>query len=192
MLIFLCGFVKLPMNIKMLFSFMSDSIPVFGSKRKGYLVIGSFILFFSLLMLGIQDKQDIYVTTFYLVMSSLGITMCNVVGEALIIESGKQQTNDQITQSISVFSAFRKLAFSAMVYLSAVLLMTIPKRKIFLYSAIIPAIVLLSSLFVQERDVLSFPSVRNQLSRLITFTEMREIRRPAIFLFLTTVSILCD
>ncbi|EKX72843.1 BT1 folate/biopterin transporter family protein [Theileria equi strain WA] len=188
MLIFICGLIRLPLNIKMLFAFMSDSLPIFGSRRRSYLTIGSLTVLFAMLMLGIPNEQGIVATTSYLTLSYLGMTMCNVVGEALVIESGRHQSNDQVTRSMSAFCAFRKLTFAAILYLGAVLMMVVPTRKVFLIASVLPIIVFITTPFIQEREVVVFPSVQNQWSRLVTFASMPEIRKPAFFLFITMLA----
>ncbi|EKX72396.1 BT1 folate/biopterin transporter family protein [Theileria equi strain WA] len=172
----------------MVFAFMSDSFPIFGSKRKSYLVLGSLVLMSSLVILGTSTDQGIVATTFLLAMCSLGMTLCNVVSEALLVESGASKSDYQVTNSVSIYYIARRLVWVSMVYLSAILMMSMSKRRVFLLSAVIPSVVLVVALFVRERQVRRPPTVGHQVSNFVTFTQIPEIRKPAFFLFLISVA----
>ncbi|EKX72367.1 BT1 folate/biopterin transporter family protein [Theileria equi strain WA] len=188
MLIFVSGITRLPLNIKMLFAFMSDSFPIFGSRRKNYLAIGSFTVLSSMLMIGIPEKQGIIATTFFLTSYALGVTLCNVVGEALVVESGRNQSNDQFTRYTSASITFTKFLFSTMLYLGGLLMMVVSARKVFLIASVVPTMVFLISPLIQEREIATSPNVQNQWSRLVTFACVPEIRKPAFFFFITAVA----
>lgn len=83
-LIFILGVIRIPMNIKLLFAFLSDGVPLFGSRRKSYLLIGSLLCLVSNFILGFYAHLSLLWTTLLLAMSSLGMA----VGSALRGEHG--------------------------------------------------------------------------------------------------------
>ncbi|GFE55524.1 integral membrane protein protein [Babesia ovis] len=185
LLIFILGLIRIPMNIKILFAFLSDGVPLWGSRRRSYLVIGSMLCLASNFILGFYAHLSLVWTTLLLAVSSLGMALCSVIGEALIIESGRRQTNDQVTRTISTFCAFRKLTFAAMSYLSSVLIMIMPKQQLFLMCSVIPLVVLISALFIREDEHYPQLSVKEQWSKLLSFIGKPEIKRPSTFLFIS-------
>ncbi|ORM41347.1 Folate-biopterin transporter [Babesia sp. Xinjiang] len=113
------------------------------------------------------------------------MALCSVIGEALIIESGRRQSNDQVTRTISTFCAFRKLTFAGMAYLSSVLIMIMPKQQLFLMCSVIPLVVLMSAFFIVENEDCRQLSVKEQWSKLFNFIKKPEIKRPSTFLFIS-------
>ncbi|EDO05843.2 prohibitin BT1 folate/biopterin transporter family protein [Babesia bovis T2Bo] len=185
MLIFILGLVRIPMNIKILFAFLSDGVPIFGSRRRSYLIIGSLLCLASNFILGLCAHTSLLWTTVLLAVSSLGMALCSVIGEALIIESGRRQNNDQVTKTISTFCAFRKLTFAGMSYLSSVLIMIMHKKQLFLMCSVIPLVVLISAFFIKEDELSPQLSVKEQWNKLLNFIGKPEIKRPSIFLFIS-------
>ncbi|KAK2196228.1 Biopterin transporter family [Babesia duncani] len=127
-LIFALGLVRIPMNVKLLFAIISDGIPIFGSTRRSYLFIGALLTFTATLILGMFAHLSVWLTGGLLGLFSAGMAICSVIGEALIIETGHTKSNEQVTRTISAFSAFRKVTFAAMSYISSILVTRIPKQ----------------------------------------------------------------
>nr|PVC52785.1 hypothetical protein MACL_00000527 [Theileria orientalis] len=186
LLTFILGLIRLPLNVKLLFAFTSDSVPIFGSRRKSYLAIGSFICFASMFTLGLLDEDySIVLTTGLFALCSLGSALCSVIGEALVIECAYKQSNEQVTKTISTFYTFRKLTFAAMSYLSSVLIMIIKKRQIFMIASSLPFCVFFTAFFIQEKPFGYYLTIREQYHRLVNFACKPEIKKPSIFLFIT-------
>ncbi|GBE59866.1 integral membrane protein [Babesia ovata] len=120
-----------------------------------------------------------------LAVSSLGMALCSVIGEALIIETGRRQSNDQVTRTISTFCAFRKITFAGMSYLSSVLIMMMPKQQLFLMCSLIPLIVVVSAFFIVEDYTHPQLSIKEQWTKLVNFVGKPEIKKPSTFLFIS-------
>uniref|UniRef100_A0A3B0N6U8 BT1 family, putative n=1 Tax=Theileria annulata TaxID=5874 RepID=A0A3B0N6U8_THEAN len=188
LLTFILGLIRLPLNSKLLLAFMSDSVPIFGSRRKSYLAIGSFICFSSMFVLGLlNESYSIVLTTLLFALCSLGSALCSVIGEALVIECAYKQSTDQVTKTISTFYTFRKLTFAAMSYLSSVLMMIIKKREIFMISSSLPFCVFFTSFFIQEKPFGYYLTIKEQYNRLVSFASKPEIKNPSIFLFISMI-----
>jgi MFS family permease len=75
--------------LKPLFGFVCDSYPIFGSRRRAYLILFSLIGALSWVLLGTWVKnlwQAIVVKT----MINISISFCNVIGEAIMVEASQK------------------------------------------------------------------------------------------------------
>ena len=58
----LMAFTFLPWSVKIIFGLISDNVPLFGSRRKSYLLIMGFLQFLSMLALGLINAEDLTVS----------------------------------------------------------------------------------------------------------------------------------
>ena len=72
------GFITIPWVIKPLWGFMSDTLPIFGSRRRAYLALGGFLGFLGLFLMATCPFTLANVAAFSLV-SSIGTAIANTV-----------------------------------------------------------------------------------------------------------------
>ena len=83
------GIIKLPWIIKPLYGIISDTFPLFGYRRKNYLILFGFIGFLLRLSMAIAN----YIEWVFLILFTMSVAMsfCNVIAEALIVEISKKK-----------------------------------------------------------------------------------------------------
>lgn len=86
--------------IKPLWGLISDLIPVFGSKRKSYLILTSFLAAFCWLILSLTQNYTVWFLLIILTISSFAYAFQDVVTDALMIEIGKKEKRLAEFQSI--------------------------------------------------------------------------------------------
>lgn len=85
---FIVGF---PWYIKPLFGILSDFVPIFGMRRKSYLLIATMTASIGLLFAGFYDLPAGSTTTlmWLLLLPTLGVAFTDVVADALMVEKGQ-------------------------------------------------------------------------------------------------------
>ncbi len=92
--------------IKPLWGLISDLIPIFGSKRKSYLVLTSLLAAFCWLILSFTQNYTVWLLLIILTFSSFAYAFQDVVADALMIEIGKKE------KRLAEFQAVQWLAVS--------------------------------------------------------------------------------
>lgn len=77
--------IGLPWSIKIIYGLISDNIPIFGSRRKPYIVLMGLIQFSSLASIYCFNIQNGLVVTLLLCAGSMALAFINVVIDAIII-----------------------------------------------------------------------------------------------------------
>ena len=79
------AFTFLPWSIKLLYGLISDNVPLFGSRRKSYLLIMSLLQFVSMIVLGVQHSDNESLAVGMLFCSNLSIAFSDVIVDALMV-----------------------------------------------------------------------------------------------------------
>ena len=205
------GITTLPWLIKPLYGFLSDGVPIFGYKRRSYLVIAGIMGCLSWLALGS------FITTtnaalLAIILGSASVAISDVVADSIVVEKSRSnqiqkdesnllsnsETNVSETnlseagnlQSLCWTAASVGGIFSS--YFSGSLLETVSPRVLFTLTAIFPLLISASSFLIDEVPVAKSSTqstaefkvnVGNQLIKLKeTFTDPR-IYLPVLFIF---------
>ncbi|BCX15718.1 MAG: MFS transporter [Candidatus Parcubacteria bacterium] len=86
--------------IKPLWGLISDLLPIFGSKRKSYLVLTSLLAAFCWFGLSLTQNYSVWLLLMILTISSFAYAFQDVVTDALMIEIGKKEKKLTEFQSI--------------------------------------------------------------------------------------------
>ncbi|MEM0476545.1 MAG: MFS transporter [Candidatus Aenigmatarchaeota archaeon] len=86
--------------LKPLWGLISDLIPIFGSKRKSYLVLTSLLAAFCWLILAFTQNYNVWLLLIILTISSFAYAFQDVVTDALMIEIGKKEKRLAEFQSV--------------------------------------------------------------------------------------------
>lgn len=164
------GVLALPWTIKPLYGFLSDGFPIFGYRRRSYLVLAGAIGFLSYSSLawglgsgdsgsGISSNSiALTITVISLLLSSASIALADVVADGIVV----QKTRDAATngddpaiagglQSVCWGSASIGALISA--YFSGSLLETMSPREVFGIASVLPLAVAGMSLLIEEEPV---------------------------------------
>jgi MFS-type transporter involved in bile tolerance (Atg22 family) len=77
--------VYIPWSFKILYGLISDNVPIFGSKRKSWLIIMGTLQFVALFSLAIAEPKDPLAVAFILASASLSEAFVNVVADAMMV-----------------------------------------------------------------------------------------------------------
>ncbi|KAL5782640.1 hypothetical protein ACOSP7_007669 [Xanthoceras sorbifolium] len=147
------GFSALPWLIKPLYGFISDSVPLFGYRRRSYLVLSGLLGAFSwTLMATFVDSK--YSAAFSILLGSLSVAFSDVVVDSMVVERarGESQSVSGSLQSLCWGSS----AFGGIVssYFSGSLVDAYGVRFVFGVTALLPLITSGVAVLVQEQRVL--------------------------------------
>jgi len=77
-------------NVKPLYGLISDFLPIFGYRRKSYLIITSFSAFIGLVSIILLQKLSFWVLLIPLMFCSFGLAFSDVLCDALMVEKGQK------------------------------------------------------------------------------------------------------
>ncbi|XVE65986.1 hypothetical protein DITRI_Ditri08aG0044900 [Diplodiscus trichospermus] len=184
------GFSALPWLVKPLYGFISDSIPLFGYRRRSYLVLSGLLgaLSWSLMATFVDNK---YGAAFCILIGSLSVAFSDVVVDSMVVERarGESQSLSGSLQSLCWGSS----AFGGIVssYFSGSLVDAYGVRFVFGVTALLPLITSAVAVLVKEQPVLGPAKVQNVLLGNPSFLESSRasiiqlwnaFRQPNVFL----------
>ena len=79
------AFTFLPWSLKIFYGLISDNLPIFGSRRKSYLIIGALLQFVTMIVLGLQHQETETLACWMLFVSNLSIAFCDVIVDSLMV-----------------------------------------------------------------------------------------------------------
>ena len=77
----------LPWSLKICYGLISDNFPLFGSRRKSYLILGAIIQFVTMLAIGLtsREREDPELAIWMLFFSNLSIAFSDVIVDSLMV-----------------------------------------------------------------------------------------------------------
>ncbi|CAL9235209.1 unnamed protein product [Arabidopsis halleri] len=146
------GLSSLPWLVKPLYGFISDSVPLFGYRRRSYLVLSGLLGAFSWsLMASFVDSK--YSAAFCILLGSLSVAFSDVVVDSMVVERarGESQSVSGSLQSLCWGSS----AFGGIVssYFSGSLVESYGVRFVFGVTALLPLITSAVAVLVNEQRV---------------------------------------
>lgn len=79
------SFSGFPWSIKLLYGLLSDNVPIYGSKRRSYILMMGFLQFASLLAVFLFELKDEKIITFLMFLASLSGAYLDVLVDALMV-----------------------------------------------------------------------------------------------------------
>ena len=193
----LSGLFVLPWTIKPLYGFLSDGFPLFGYKRKSYLIAAGLLGGLSYGLLGtdrfwesLDPTLAITGTVATLIISSACIAMADVVADGIVVTKTRESTDPAVAgglQSLCWGSSAVGGLLSA--YFSGSLLEVMSVRNVFGLTAVLPLLVAVIASTTDEKPVEKqeeniLEGVKDQIDALWSALKQPAIWRPALFLFL--------
>ncbi len=138
--------VGLPWSMKMVVGVASDAYPIFGSRRRAYLVLGALAALAGYIVLATTVAgKGMYLAITVLI--AVGFVIQDVVADGLSVEIAR---DDKETAQIQTLGRIALLSGVISVgYLSGVLAGALGPRSVFALAALLPAMVLVGSLFIR-------------------------------------------
>ncbi|KAL0414516.1 UNVERIFIED_CONTAM: Folate-biopterin transporter 1, chloroplastic [Sesamum radiatum] len=191
------GFSSLPWLVKPLYGFISDSFPLFGYRRRSYLVLSGLLGAFSWsLMATFVDSK--YGVAFCILLGSLSVAFSDVVVDSMVVERarGESQSMSGSLQSLCWGSS----AFGGIVssYFSGSLVGAYGVRFVFGLTALLPLITSAVAVLVKEQSVLGpargqnivldsadfLASSKSSMAQLWDAVKQPNVFLPTLFIFL--------
>jgi folate/biopterin transporter len=180
------GVASLPWVIKPLFGFISDSLPIWGYRRRSYLVLSGGLG--CLAWIGMATLVDTATTaTLAILLSSVSVAVSDVIVDSLVVERIRQESQSDAGSLQSLCWSASALGGILTAYFSGWLLIHMSTRQVFEITATFPLIV------SAVAGLISDPKVDTQLNLDLTKQQIQQLRQtitqksiwlPVAFLFL--------
>ncbi|MBU7585898.1 MAG: folate/biopterin family MFS transporter [Nostoc sp. TH1S01] len=188
----LLGVVALPWMIKPLFGFMSDGLPIFGYRRRPYLVLSGILGAVAWVSMATIVHSS-WGATAAIALSSLAIAVSDVIVDSLVVERARVESQADAGSLQSL--CWGASAFGGLVtaYFSGILLEHFTTRTVFLITASFPLIVSAAAWFIAESPVnqetndtnnTNDLSIKHQLKQLRQAVSQKTIWLPVAFVFI--------
>jgi folate/biopterin transporter len=186
------GVVALPWMIKPVFGFMSDGLPIFGYRRRPYLILSGILGAIAWVsMATIVDNS--WKATMAIALSSLAIAVSDVIVDSLIVERARVESQADAGSLQSL--CWGASAFGGLVtaYFSGMLLEHFTTRTVFLITATFPLIVSGVAWLIAETPInkntndtnnANSLSIQHQIQQLRQAISQKTIWLPVAFVFI--------
>lgn len=188
----LLGIVALPWMIKPLFGFISDGLPIFGYRRRPYLVLSGILGASAWVSLGTIVNSS-WAATIAIALSSLSVAFSDVIVDSLVVERARVESQAKAGSLQSLCWGATALGGLITAYFSGLLLEYFSTRTVFLVTAFFPLIISVVAWLISETPVnkdtpqhqqnqpLSIPNQLKQVGKAFT---QKAIWLPTAFIFL--------
>ncbi|ARV57736.1 folate/biopterin family MFS transporter [Nostocales cyanobacterium HT-58-2] len=186
------GVVILPWTIKPLFGFISDGLPIFGYRRRPYLVLSGILGAISWVSLATIVHTPI-AATIAIALSSLSVAVSDVIVDSLVVERARSESQAEAGSLQSLCWGTLALGGLITAYFSGVLLEHFSTRTVFWITASFPLMVSAIAWLIAESPVSrdaskdensNVQSIGHQLQQTRKAIAQKAIWLPTAFLFL--------
>lgn len=189
----LFGIVALPWIIKPVFGFLSDGLPIFGYRRRPYLVLSGIvgaIAWTSLATVVNTPSQAVAA----IALSSLSVAVSDVIVDSLVVERARAESQAEAGSLQSL--CWGTSAFGGLItaYFSGWLLQNFTTRTVFSITATFPLIICGVAWFIADarvdrtqsdsQNTSNWSTVSNQLQQLRKAISQKAILLPTAFIFI--------
>lgn len=133
----LFGIVALPWIVKPLFGFISDGLPIFGYRRRPYLILAGILGTISWISLATIVHNPVSATA-AIALGSLSVAFSDVIVDSLIVERARGESQEAAGSLQSLCWGTSALGGLITAYFSGLLLEHFTTRTIFLITASFP------------------------------------------------------
>lgn len=182
----LLGVAALPWMIKPLFGFISDGLPIFGYRRRPYLILSGILGALSWVAMATIVNSAL-TATLAIMLGSLSIAVSDVIVDSLVVERARGESASGAGSLQSLTWGASAVGGLITAYLSGSLLQHFDTRTIFWITASFPLIVSAVAWLIAETPVTQKPNwsiVGSQLQQLKQAVTQKSIWLPTLFLFL--------
>jgi len=97
----------LPWSLKLVFGFLSDSVPIYGMQRKPYLAIGTVLYSFAFIAYAISGVDSVTFLALCIFVGTLGLIMVDVMADTMCVQRSRFEKEDQRGQMQASFYSVR-------------------------------------------------------------------------------------
>jgi folate/biopterin transporter len=187
----LTGFAVLPWVIKPLFGFFSDSFPIFGYRRRPYLILSGLLGTAAWLALA-TFVDSAWTATIAILMTSLSIAISDVIVDSQVVERAREESLANAGSLQSLSWGATALGGLITAYFSGSLLELFPPKTIFGITSIFPLIFSGAAWLIAETPIpkkerdrsQALANVKGQIKQLWQAITQKRILFPTLFIFL--------
>ncbi|QIR39315.1 folate/biopterin family MFS transporter [Tolypothrix sp. PCC 7910] len=188
----LLGIVALPWIIKPVFGFISDGLPIFGYRRRPYLILSGILGTISWVSLATLVHTT-WAATLAIALGSLSVAVSDVIVDSLVVERARAESQADAGSLQSI--CWGASAFGGLItaYFSGWLLEHFSTHTVFLITAVFPLLVSAVAWLIAESPVNKSAenspqnnsvSIKHQLSQLRQAVTQKAIWLPTAFVFI--------
>jgi len=180
------GLAILPWTIKPLFGLLSDGLPIFGYRRRPYLLLGGLTGAASWLAMA-TVVNSVWAATVAVIFSSLSIAVADVIIDSMVVERARGESLETAGTLQSLCWGTAAVGGILTAYLGGLLLEVVSTRTVFAITATFPLLVALVAALITEAPVASGTArqgTRQQVGQLWQAVRQRSIWMPVLFVFL--------
>ena len=182
----LFGIVALPWIIKPVFGFISDGLPLFGYRRRPYLVLSGLLGAISWVSLATVVHTPIAATA-AIALGSLSVAISDVIVDSLVVERARAESQGEAGSLQSLCWGASSVGSLITAYFSGLLLEHFTTRTVFWITASFPLIISAVAWLIAESPVSvrsDLSTVKNQLRQLRQALSQKSIWLPTAFIFI--------
>ena len=187
----LFGIVALPWIIKPVFGFISDGLPIFGYRRRPYLILSGLLGAISWVCLATIVHSS-WAATLAIALGSLSVAVSDVIADSLVVERARAESQASAGSLQSLCWGASALGGLLTAYFSGMLLEHFTTRTVFWITASFPLIVSAIAWLIAETPIKKNspenhsnnpPSTKHQLKQLRQAVTQKAIWLPTAFVF---------
>ncbi|MEH2456856.1 folate/biopterin family MFS transporter [Nostoc sp.] len=188
----LLGIVFLPWMIKPVFGFISDGLPIFGYRRRPYLILSGILGTASWVSLATIVNTS-WAATLAIALSSLSVAMSDVIVDSLVVERARGESQAKAGSLQSLCWGASAIGGLITAYFSGLLLQYFTTRTVFAITALFPLIVSGVAWLIAESPVSKDAKdsnqtntlpIKHQLGQLRQAISQKSIWLPTAFIFI--------
>jgi folate/biopterin transporter len=186
----LIGIAMIPWTIKPLYGIISDSFPIFGYRRRPYLVLSSLLGTISwVCMATVVDSAKS--ATIAIGLASMAIAFFDAIIDALVVQRARLEPEGD-AGSLQAFTwAAMSVGGIASAYFSGFLLELWGARTVFAITASLPLLVTIAAFAIADPPIVKdsknndlLEGTKQQLKQLVKACTSKQIWLPMLFIFL--------
>ena len=184
----LMGIAALPWVIKPVFGFISDGLPIFGYRRRPYLILSGLLGVGAWLSLA-NLVHTAAGATLAIAITSLSVAFSDVIVDSLIVERARDESVGKAGSLQALCWGASAVGGLLTAYFSGLLLQHFSTRTVFALTAAFPLLVSAAALWISEEPVELADGnretvVKEQMQQLWQALTQKAIWMPTLFLFL--------
>eukprot|EP00287_Rhodomonas_sp_CCMP768_P011516 CAMPEP_0196732578 /NCGR_PEP_ID=MMETSP1091-20130531/11949_1 /TAXON_ID=302021 /ORGANISM="Rhodomonas sp., Strain CCMP768" /LENGTH=427 /DNA_ID=CAMNT_0042075873 /DNA_START=1 /DNA_END=1284 /DNA_ORIENTATION=+ len=178
----------LPWTCKPLYGFVSDAFPIFGYRRKPYLLLAGIFGSISWFLMA-KYVTTVVTAAVCMTIGSAAIAVANVIAEALVVERSRGETQEYASRLQSIIYAGQAVGGIIAAWAGGYLLTFMSDQQVFLLVASFPLSLIVIAFVVPEQrfhgdELAERAQISTRLQALWDAFRKPEIWRPCAFIFL--------
>jgi len=184
----LTGIAAIPWVVKPFFGFISDAVPLFGYRRRSYLLLSGIMGTLGWLALATIAQTPVTAAAAMFVIS-VSVAIADVIADSLVVERARGESNAEVGSLQSLSWGVAAVGGLITAYLSGWLLERFSNQIIFAITAVFPLLVsaIAGLILEQPRQTSPQPQLqifRDSASKLWRGIRQRSIWLPTAFIFI--------